>query len=741
MPSESSLQPMIAAWLYSFRNLSAAALLLALCAAVGLKLLGRLAHEPEDPAERLLCAVGLGVYPVALLLLVIGAAGGYHKDVFILLAVLLALLTHAQLIRIPVLIRDAYTLRQEWGKPILLACWTLAGLFMISQALYLPVEYDDLAYQLRLPELFLQKGGIYLPPDNLHIAFIQMFQMLYIPLLAFGCPSAPALLNAAFALLLGLAAHAFCRNILNCRNPCLCAVSLWTVPLFVLIPASARIDVSLAFYLFLAHYMVMAAVRHSETDGKLVLAAIFLSLALSVKLLALPYAVGLLPVVALAAGAQKGVRVRTIIRLTGICALLAVPWFLKNWILLGSPLFNLMSSAKADSWLAPCYAGHSLPADVPFDVARWVGSKCHMADLLARPEILTVEGDQKHYHLQAFLLLLPFIFWRAKDKKVVLLGIPCIAYFAFCLWSLPVVNLRYYLPLFAPLACGAAFGLEDFLTRSLPDPPAPGRKPQDLGITLLGLLGLGYAAYFIFCPWELPKGYPRYTLLLLTLPIIGAAVGLHRFLKNAQPERRVQICLALCLIGALIPSGGAMFDWARGTDVLHCSLGLRTQSACRKQKNLFVFGSTNYLTISEKMHQLLPADSMTLMLFEARAYGFKVPVLEDMRGVSWPLLAQLPDPAACLRSASITHIMVNSALFNWWQRQGFVQQTPNFSADRLSAFLKTRATSLFCAGGMTLYRLDGPGPREPKTALGSAPGDARCTLDLELPETTGQPPR
>ena len=50
-------------------------------------------------------------------------------------------------------------------------------------------------YHLRVPAQFLEAGRIYLLEDNLHVAYVQLVHMLYLPLLAYGSTSGPALLR------------------------------------------------------------------------------------------------------------------------------------------------------------------------------------------------------------------------------------------------------------------------------------------------------------------------------------------------------------------------------------------------------------------------------------------------------------------------------------------------------------------------------------------------------------------
>ena len=119
--------------------------------------------------------------------------------------------------------------------------------------------------------------------------------MLYLPLLALGSSAGPALLSAFIAVLLGLAVFAFTARFLGDRTASLSLALLWGTTTLLLVAITPRLDVTLAFYLFLAHYALMLALSSSSSRAPLYLSAVLLGAAIGIKYNALPYILGLAP--------------------------------------------------------------------------------------------------------------------------------------------------------------------------------------------------------------------------------------------------------------------------------------------------------------------------------------------------------------------------------------------------------------------------------------------------------------
>lgn len=105
----------------------------------------------------------------------------------------------------------------------------------------------------------------------------------------------------------------------------------------------------------------------------------------------------------------------------------------------------------------------------------------------------------------------------------------------------------------------------------------------------------------------------------------------------------------------------------------------------------------------------LPADSRLLMLFEARGFYFRVPVLQDNGITNWPFLAPKASEPGCLRAAGFTHVLVNSGAIYYYARRG-VDLAP-LRLDALERFGRECLTPIYASGGITVFRLGGRGAR------------------------------
>src|SRR5262249_10115931 len=146
--------------------------------------------------------------------------------------------------------------------------------FVFLVAIAPPADWDSLMYHLRLPAQFLERGQIFLPEDNLHVAFVGLPHMLYLPLLRVGSSSAPAVFSAALTLALGLSVFALGSRFWGD----VCGLSglllLWSSPVLLLVGGTARIDVTGALFLLLAHYALLLAISSKSEGDKVYIAGL-----------------------------------------------------------------------------------------------------------------------------------------------------------------------------------------------------------------------------------------------------------------------------------------------------------------------------------------------------------------------------------------------------------------------------------------------------------------------------------
>ena len=314
--------------------------LLAIAAGLGLRLLG---PWPElRPAERVVFAAGLGLAVVGYGVMGLGLTG-------ILTPWLLAVLAAAILVSIalrpqPVTIVWRQ-LRRQLPTPHtrfqrLLAAFALFSLALtFVWALAPPYAFDAAVYHLRQPQLYLTHHSLFVPVDSAYVGFPGLMQMLFTLTMALGGDSAPQLVHFTFLPLTILAAAALGRRLWDIELTWPVAAILTAVPTLLLLSAWPYVDAAVIFYTLLL-FFALAIWLSDGYDRWLLMAAIICGIIIETKYTALWYPLACLPLVLL--------RVRsdgwrpTLRRLAWfglIIALVAAPWYVRNWLLTGNPIY------------------------------------------------------------------------------------------------------------------------------------------------------------------------------------------------------------------------------------------------------------------------------------------------------------------------------------------------------------------------------------------------------------------
>jgi hypothetical protein len=138
---------------------------------------------------------------------------------------------------------------------------------------------------------------------------------------------------------------------------------------------------------------------------------------------------------------------------------------------------------------------------------------------------------------------------------------------------------------------------------------------------------------------------------LLPLTLVALYSYASTWAKRISPPRMRRV-LAVTTLVVLAGTASVLYhELVQGRALAH-ALGLTSRQA------FLEMGTAGYANAVSFVNERLPRDSRVLMLFEARGYFVRVPVLQDNLIMNWPLLAERATPD-CLRSAGITHVLIN----------------------------------------------------------------------------------
>lgn len=458
-------------------------------------------------ADGAVYATVLGLGAVAYALLGLGLVGLYRAPVFLLLMVVAAVVVRREIFaglrRGAVAARDLVPAARHADllPKIIGTLLVLAVSQALLGALTPPHHWDPLAYHLAVPQRYLWLGRI--PVHGIpgvewsNLPFT--VELLYGVGLAFGSIVLGQLLHVAFAVLTGVALWGVARRHFD-RTIAWLALAIYIgTPLVVVWARVADIDLALSCFMFLSIAAALrAADRRDITSGSacrwLILSGLFAGLALGTKYQA---ATALVPLALLiVVDAYRATRsgshaVRAALSFGIVAGLVAAPWYLKNLLAFGNPVWPLFFGGRdfgpeklelMNYWLR----GMILSPRTP------LGYALLPIQMYARGDL-----EQPFVTLSPLFVVAPLALLIARRREVYYL-LATSAAFAIA-WAFGFQELRYLLPICAPLSLVTALVLRTAARRRFVASLTP--------VALLGATLLGLALIFLHTGADRPFPY------------------------------------------------------------------------------------------------------------------------------------------------------------------------------------------------------------------------------------------
>ncbi len=634
-------------------NLGLVGALLAVCLVTGLSLLRHAGLERAPPLDRLVFGIGLGAGVLGILTLLVGMAG-LLSPIAVAAPIALCMLVGARDLRgIPRLVRAVVTEVGAIGgaaglRVAAIGVTSLAVLFLIALSLTPSADWDSLLLHLRVPSQFLVEGGIYVPPDNLPSGFAAVMHMLYLPLLAAGSPTGPAILSAAIAVVLALTVLAVAKHTFDDDVAHLSLIGLWGCSIVLMVAVTARVDVTLAYFTLLTHYALLKALPSSGSESvggerrgaHFLLAAVLAGLMVSVKYQGFVYAVALTPLVFVASGDTSTalkMRFRSILVFGCIAVAVALPWIAKNLILFDALFASLFMGPFVLPWMEALYGSRAYPTDGPaaFSGVVWqLRESFNLADFFLAPYRLSIENEALFYFSTPLLLTLPLAAICMRNRMAGWLAGPGLAYAVLLLIYSPRTNLRYLIP------------------------------------------------------------------AIVVLTIVSAATATAALRKLFSDERSRRTTLVFFLVPlSFLPTVFTMFFWSTQSLAPAHMIGAASP---REFATTRPFESVLPL-VSSDVIELLPDDARLLLLFEPRGHAFGHTVLQDSQMNHWPLIALAPVDLGCLENSGVTHVLLNMNTLEYRLENGF--DAADFEWQAFPEFRVRCLTALYERAGYTLFEV------------------------------------
>jgi hypothetical protein len=435
------------------------------------------------PLDRVLFAVAMGIGVLGILVLGIAAAGLLHPAVVVAAcaATAAAGAAYARPRRViaPALRESARMFDGPDGLALLAAAVLVLG--AICGASAIPVaDWDSLMYHLRVPELFLERGRIFLPPDSEHVAQVGAVHMLYVLAAALGAPQAALVVSGLLALLLGLATFRAAARLAGPAAGRLAAAGLAGCTVVAFVAFTARTDATLALLVFLAHAAFVRAARGGH-PRLLVAAGILAGIALGVKVHAAVYAAPLVLWATVLVAARR-LPARHVALGAALAVGLAAPWLLKNALLLGDPFFPLLAGHQIPPWLAADERVRMVAGSVDPGLIGRAREPFSLSALVLRPAALSPESNARFYLWSP--LLFGGVVAALVHRRSWAWVLPALGYLGLLIGYSPQTNLRYLIAALPALAVASATAVTALFARF------GARRAWAVALTILALVPL-----------------------------------------------------------------------------------------------------------------------------------------------------------------------------------------------------------------------------------------------------------
>ncbi len=420
---------------------------------VGLKIIRWLRVIPGSYLEMLAFAIPAGLGAFSYSIFALGLLGLLEPPYFLLL--FLVAIVGASREGWELALSGAARLRaglRNWprinlGQKLLLIGFLLFFILTLLQALTPPWDYDGLMYHLQGPRMFLASGKIIPLPDIWQANAPFTIEMLYMFGLRFQSDTFAKLLHMSYGIALVIATFAFGKRIAGWQGGWLAATILVAIPILPIWAAQAYADMAWAVYEFLGVYAWFLWLK-SDRRAWLALSAIAVGLALGSKFLGLGIWGTLGLAVVWGSRRQGWKRIfQNAAMFLGIALLIGSPWYLKNWLWTGNPIYPLY------------FGGLDWPAERVQLLMNYLGSfgvGHQLVDYLLLPLSIYIQYERFTTFLGSIevlsflyplLVLYPFI----RHKKAIhILGV--IVLIRLVLWALASQQIRFLLPVFPGLS-------------------------------------------------------------------------------------------------------------------------------------------------------------------------------------------------------------------------------------------------------------------------------------------------
>jgi hypothetical protein len=613
---------------------------------VGRRTARLLSLSSANVAEELSFSIMIGVGICGLVTLGLGLSGFLAPIPVVLSFGLLMILSW----------REVATLYRVLKEGIVKATSTRLGLvltivfcalavILVLRSMTPPHTPDESIYHLSVPKRFVEQGRVFPVGDNWAGNMPFLIQMLYALSLMAKADIATKLFSLCLAFVCSLSLYAFGCRFLTRRAGLVAMFSFFAAGMVVEVAVTARIDVSLAAMLFLATYAMMVYFQTRQSVW-LYTSAMLAGFGLGIKYsagIAIFFLGVMFLVESLLRRQESAVTItRRALLFTAILTVVASPWFIKNLVWFGNPVYPFITGEAAD--LTPGRFRYFKAEDQTRLAAHFERAHRQMPDLVVDRERQMAAAAAKRVDRH------PLRFWEYFTKP----GSYSMA-----------EDFQYpnYLFLFAPLIIFA---------------------PRNRWLIWLGLFSVVFFLATVTNSWIARLLLPIYPALTLisayAVSELAAALDWDLWRKRLMPRARVLPALAVAF--ALVPTALlSILQLMNSRDLSFTRGGI---SRSEYMNNFYYYPPSRFINTS------IPEGSRVMMIGAQTSYDLRRDYIADVNwdSTEWRRMLVHNNTMAELnedmKRRGITHVWVAYALFTFVAEMGRANY-PNVSGPRVEA--------------------------------------------------------
>jgi hypothetical protein len=434
---------------------------LSIACLIGSRILARTSIHPESGKVFLSLSFGFG--GISVLLFYAALFGFFYKSSLIIVLFLSVIVSFSK--------GDWISLKAEFphssGRVIDILIknwkWLLVAILLVApqliKLLYPPRHWDDIMYHLPHARDIVIHHGLYLNPYVRYPLFPQNIEILYAFLLLFYDDISTHLIHASCAVITAMGVYSLGTLTSSRKAGVIGAIIFLLNPLVQILMKTAYIDLGLTMFVFLGFYCISLWINTKKINW-LYLAGFATGMAAGTKYTALIYV--LLYAVWIA---YEGRNIRHVITFICLVIVFGSPWYIRNYILSGNPVFPFGEGLFGYSWLwdkndaleqyHELIKAHGTPRTIlSFLLLPW--------NLAMHQEKFMDDGGISLWMLAIFPSIFLMKRFNPFQRKL------CVFVFVTTIiWFFSTQILRYLLPLFPVMSLLSAYVLVDLYDNSI----------------------------------------------------------------------------------------------------------------------------------------------------------------------------------------------------------------------------------------------------------------------------------